>query len=267
VVTIVTVAVRAQEATRIESKEKATRIANYIGHMFVQNDRPQAYLVEIEAPNVVVGSHFHRTDEFQVVLSNGFSLGGRSMEAVAVHYAESFKPYGPLVGNERGLSFFVLRAYSENGEFVMPEARAALQEALVTLCLAKRRSSTVSSGLRETEAASIEVTSLVPILSGAHGLAAFAVRMLSGEALEGPDPALGGGQFHVIINGSWERCEKLLGPRSVLWVGPEEPALRLRAGPGGLEAIIVQFSRETKKVPAGVAAPRSYEDALLGRAT
>ena len=238
------IAVQAHEATRIEFDKKATTITNYLGDMFVQDDQPQAYLVEIGIPNIEVETHFHRTDEFQVVLSEGFRLGNEAVESVAVHYAESFKPYGPLVGDERMLSFFVLRAYSENGDFVMPDARSTLQTALATLGLSKRRGRIAASGLKEGGSEPVEVTGSVPILPPEDdGLAALTIRIMSGGTMEGPDPAAGGGQFYIVINGHWNHNGATLGPRSIVWVAADDPAPELQAGSTGLGAVIVQFPR------------------------
>ena len=253
-------AVGSHETERIDVPGSDTVISNYFGHMFVQDNQPQAYLVDIAAPNVDVATHFHRTDEFQIVLSEGCTIGGHHLEPVAVHYADSFKPYG-LVGDQQGLVFYVVRAYAENGEFLMPESQSVLKGALVGSGTPRGR--TASSGVREGEFSPGEGAASEEIFPAeADGLAAYSVRVSPGGTISAPDPGWGGGQFYVVVNGSWSFNGASLGPRSLVWVARSEPSPLLQAGPEGLEAVLVQFSRHTPAVAPDAPCPFLYQEAL-----
>ena len=82
---------------------------------------PQAFLVEMPEPGSVIPPHFHREDEFQVVVAGNGSLGKHALEGVAVHFADAYTPYGPIRVGPAGLTFFTLRARADPGAEYMPD--------------------------------------------------------------------------------------------------------------------------------------------------
>ena len=252
------IAVQPSETHQTEFKDQNTTVSNYVGDMFKDDEGPQAYLVDVGLPHIEVHPHFHRTDQFQVVLSDGFRMGKHDVEPVGIHYTDSFTPYGPLVGSEDGFVMFTLRAYAESEAFDMPESRDKLIQRA-------RRGLTVPSGMREGEPKRITDSELSqPLASQEDGVAAYTIRVAPGATVEGPDPSSGGGQYYVVVNGSWEHGATTLGARSLVWVAPTEPALRVQAGPDGAEVLVVQFSRDTRPIPVGGPSGQAYRDQLTG---
>ena len=255
------IAVQPDQATLLEAG--STVISNYLGHMFSDEVAPQAYLVDSHVANVEAKAHFHRTDQFQVILSAGFKMGSHSVAPISIHYVDSFSPYGPLIGDDSGFVFYVLRAHAENQEFVMPESRGTLEKARHDLGLGPRRGYTATVGLSEGWPADIAAPEIVDVLSpDVDGVAAFTMRVPSEASVDGPDPSAGGGQFYIVVNGTWEHEGSTLGPRSLVWVASDEPAPLLRAGPEGLEVMGAQFSRDAAPIPAGAPTGLSYRDLM-----
>ena len=69
---------------------------------------PVAFLVEKDA-GAVVKVHLNSADQYQVVIQGGGSLGKHEIGTVAVHYTDAYSAYGPIIANDRGVSWFTLR--------------------------------------------------------------------------------------------------------------------------------------------------------------
>ena len=188
---------------------------------------PMAFLVEQDA-NAVVGAHFHQSDQFQVMLDGAGRLGTHDVGPVAVHFAGAFSAYGPIRAGADGLHYFTLRNGWDPGARYMPEARTDLPRP-------RRHRVAMAELSREPEAGCESV--LGP---EADGLAAWRWRLADGARLDAPDPATGRGQFWLVLDGTLSGDEPI-GPRSCVFVRPEEPAVRIVAGAGGLDILALQF--------------------------
>jgi hypothetical protein len=180
---------------------------------------PMAFLVE-QDPGAVVGAHYHQADQFQIVVAGSGRLGIHDVAAGAVHYAGAWSAYGPLSAGAAGLSYFTLRNGWDPGARYMevPANRADLR--------ARPR------GHRE-------VVGHLP--QAPDGLWAETFRLAAGEALAGPAPARGFGQFWIVLRGSLRHDAATLGPRSCVFIAPEDAPMHGCAGSEGLEAVAVQF--------------------------
>jgi hypothetical protein len=69
-------------------------------------------------------------------------------------------------------------------------------------------------------------------------------------AATGPDPAGTGGQFYLVVNGKLELNGATYPAWSPIFVAPDEPALEVRAGSDGVEALVLQFPRRALQAPA-----------------
>lgn len=192
---------------------------------------PMAFLVEQDA-GVTVGAHFHQADQFQVVVEGGGRLGTHDVEPVSVHFTGAFSAYGPIRAGARGLHYFTLRNGWDPGARYMPGARADLPRA-------RRHREAVAGPL--AEASGFE-TVLDP---EPDGLAAWHWRLPEGARLDGPDPGAGRGQFWLVLDGTLERDGDVFGRHSCVFVGPDESALAVTAGAGGLDVLSVQFPRRS----------------------
>src|SRR6202035_3109726 len=62
-----------------------------------------------EDPNGEIPSHYHPTDQFQVVLEGQASFPDHSFEVLDIHYADSRALYGPISMGKDGMMMAVLR--------------------------------------------------------------------------------------------------------------------------------------------------------------
>jgi hypothetical protein len=185
---------------------------------------PQAFLVEMPTPGAVIPPHFHREDEFQVVVAGGGSLGKHALDGVTVHFADAYTPYGPIRVGPDGLAFFTLRARADAGAQYMPESRAAM--------IRKARRSV---------AASLPAGGEMVDLWSPHddGLAAWIVRARPRAELAHPPGD--GGRYYLIVEGSVVHGGRELPRWSCVWTGPGTARPRLRAGVAGADVVVAQF--------------------------
>lgn len=205
---------------------------------------PQGFLVEFPTARGTIRPHFHRVDQFQVVVDGGGSLGKHPVGPIACHYTDGFTPYGPIVTEGEGISFYTLRAAADTGAYYMPGSRDKLERR------AGRGLSWEAPGAGHAapatgHAAPATDTDALTAHFAPHadGLAAYTLRLGPGATLAGLSPEGGAGQYHVVIAGSlrWEGRD--LPPRSLVWVDPDEVPPAITAGPEGLIGLILQFPR------------------------
>jgi len=207
-------------------------------------NEPQAFLIEMSANEVIV-PHFHEVDQFQVFVAGNGSLGRNKDGAapLSVHYADHHTGYGPINAGPHGYSYFTLRAKSDPGAHYLhkPGYREALKPS------AKRHG--VASGITlSTEPVLMDrrelaVEPLIPDLASG-GLDASLIRMGPGMSHTGPDPRATGGQYYLVLNGSLEFDMKNYSKWSTVFLTGEDAPLAFRSGPKGLEALLLQFSRQ-----------------------
>ncbi len=207
---------------------------------------PMAFLVEKDA-GAVVKPHFHVADQYQVVIQGGGSLGKHEIGTVAVHYTDAYSAYGPIVANDRGVSWFTLRNTWDFGALYMPEHRATLREGRAKM---PHREATCGPlpPLSVGELAALKTsTAEMVIEETADGLGTWRYTVPAGGAVSGPAPANGGGQYWLVSGGS--ACVaggELLSPQSLVFVGPDEASAVLTAGPGGADLICMQFPKRAR---------------------
>jgi hypothetical protein len=205
---------------------------------------PMAFLVEKE-PHAVVKPHFHQADQYQVVVQGGGRLGTHDVGSVAVHYTDAWSAYGPIVADDEGIAWFTLRNTWDSGARYMPGARDQLRAARARNCQHREATAAPLPAASAEELARTGVRDCIPVLAQtADGMAAWRYRQPANCGVRGPDPCEGGGQFWIVLSGSARaNGSALLPPNSCVFVGPQDPALPLLAGPGGAEMLCVQFPR------------------------
>lgn len=180
-----------------------------------------ASLIEQEA-NTVGGAHFHAADQFQVVLGGAGLYGKTAVRPHSVHFARAFSPYGPIRAGEHGLRWFTLRNGRDPGGIKwMPAQREQLRAA--------GRRPEVIYGDPE-----------IPLRG--DGLGVWRFTLAPGEQRTGSSPAEGLGQFWIVLGGAGTIANADFDePESLLFVGPDEPAVTLAAGSTGFDVLAVQF--------------------------
>ena len=204
---------------------------------------PMAFLVE-QDPGSTATAHYHQADQFQVVVAGGGTLGLHEVAPLTVHFTGAYTAYGPIRAGENGVSYFTLRNGFDPGARFMNRSdnRAALRQ------LPDRRHREAVAGPLPALAApspAISRCSAPDTLLGPtpDGMAAWRYRLAPGETLTGPDPALGRGQYWLVVTGALHRDGEQLTSRSCSFVGLEEHAFHGQAGPDGLDVLAMQFPR------------------------
>jgi hypothetical protein len=205
-------------------------------------EEPQAFLIEMHA-NETILPHFHEVDQFQVFVAGSGGMGRHAAATLAVHYADHHTGYGPIQAGPQGYSYFTLRARSDPGAHYLhePGYRAALKPS------AKRHG--VAAGVTlSTEPVLMDLNQvkeepLLQDLDGTDGLGALLIRMGSGMNRTGPDPRPTGGQYYLVLNGSLELDSGAYPAWSTAFVHRDDPPLSFKAGPKGLEALLLSFPK------------------------
>ena len=201
---------------------------------------PMAFLVEKE-PGAVVRPHFHQADQFQVVVQGGGRLGRHDIGTVAVHYTDAWSAYGPIVAAGEGVAWFTLRNTWDPGAKYMPSARSELRAAR-----ARHQHRECTSGPMApwsgADLARLAAVERLTEMATADGMASWRFRLPAAATATGPDPGNGGGQFWLVLAGDASCAGSALLPvGSCVFVGPEDAALSIAAGPAGAELLCVQF--------------------------
>lgn len=203
---------------------------------------PMAFLVE-KRPGGVTRPHFHRADQYQVVVGGSGKLGLHDTAGVAVHYTDAYSAYGPIVAADDGIAWLTLRPGWDPGARYMEnldnraELRASRARHTHWEATTEPEPPLAETALKTTAG----VTSML-VLEGEHGLASWRYRVPPHAALTGPDPGDSGGQFWVVLAGTLSAAGSVyLGINSCVFVGPEDGPLAAAAGPGGVEALCLQF--------------------------
>ncbi|HVC62014.1 MAG TPA: hypothetical protein VND19_16835 [Acetobacteraceae bacterium] len=193
---------------------------------------PMAFLVE-QDPGEVANAHFHRADQFQVVVAGEGTLGTHAVRPVTVHFAGAFTAYGPIRAGIAGLTYFTLRnGFDPGARYMMRgESRTALR------AVAGRRH-------REAVAAPLGAGGSAVLLGPEpDGMAAWSYHIAPGERLLGPAPKGGRGQYWLVVEGSMWRDAAALGPLSCAFLYPDESPLMATGGPDGAILLAMQFPR------------------------
>jgi rubredoxin len=224
-----------------------------------ERNGPQAFLIDTE-PGKLLRPHFHTADQFQIVVAGSGTLGRHAVKVGAIHYAQAYTPYGPIVAGEKGLSYLTLRNSYDPGASFVPEKKDLLKRDIRPFQLA----CTAPDGAGPAVAGN-EWTA-VPEMDNGNGLGAWIFRLMPGETVIGPDPSAGRGQFYVPLKGSFLVEGEEMPEWSCVFVSPGEQSMQVQAGMSGVEGMMVQFPRNEGRRRASDSKPgsRKWECILCG---
>jgi hypothetical protein len=210
------------------------------GNEINDNALPQGFLVQ-QPPGSVTPPHFHEVNQFQVFVGGDGRMGKRPAGPVTVQYASGHTPYGPIAAGEAGVSYFTLRAAWDPGAKYMPKSRDRLVKGRQRQKIGAPVTPSAPTDLR-----ALRAPETLPVIAReADGMAAWLLRLGPGMTAAIPDPADGGGQYHVVVSGSLDRDGAAMPTLSCLFATTDEPAYTARAGADGLEMLVLQFPRGT----------------------
>ena len=207
---------------------------------------PMAFLVEKEAA-AIIHPHFHQADQYQVIVQGGGRLGVHDVGSVSVHYTDSYSAYGPIVADGEGISFFTLRNAWDPGARYMPAARQQLRDARARFQHREVACGPLSPLTEAERLALADVTGAPVFETTRDGAATWRYTVNPGGTVHGLDPSSGGGQFWLVTAGSAQvPGGALLPANSTAFVGPEDAAMAMTAGPIGADLLCLQFPRRAR---------------------
>ena len=229
-----------------------------------KEDSPMAFLAE-GSPGRLLRSHFHEVDQFQVIYKGGGTLGAHPLGFGGVHFSRAFTPYGPIrYGKDDGLGFITLRAHRDPGAQYMPDSRPVLDSR------ANRTpwQCTVMPDFNITPGESGVAMKPIDQVKDERGLAGYSMVMKPGATGYSIDPSKGDGQYILVIKGGIMHEGDHKKHLTIIWVGKDEGAFKLVAGPEGAEILILNFPvpgggvPQVEKIPAaadGKGAFKTYQ--------
>ena len=219
---------------------------------------PQAYLV-MQPPHSVTRPHFHQTNQFQVFVNGGGTVGKLRVDPLTVQYAGANTPYGPIQAEAEGVDYFTLRQRWDSGAKYLPEKSDML---------VKGEQRQVVGGKAVSDAVALPELGAEPhretlIEPAEDGLFAEWLGVAPGGKAALPDAGAGGGQYHVVVSGALRRGDKELPKLSVEFALPDEGVVEVEAGANGLGLLLLRFPKITVNTMPMVEAPAIIAKAEL----
>ena len=194
---------------------------------------PQAYLVNQLDARSEIYPHFHDVDQFQIFVGGSGRIGAHPLAPIVAHYVDAYAPYGPIVAQDRGVSYLALRLAAASGGWRMPENRH-----LIVGGPHRRITLEFDSFSRIPESVNFveRKTMWGPAEDGLE-IASFHV----GPHTEfvGDPPA--GGQYIVVTGGALDCDGTPLPANSLIFLARGETAPTLRTSIGGATLLSLQF--------------------------
>lgn len=206
---------------------------------------PMAYLVERD-PNTTNKPHFHVTDQFQLVVGGDAMVGPHKVEGVSIHFSAPYSPYGPIVSGENGVQYLTLRNAFDPGSKPMPASREELRGRKQFF---QESVAGPFAPVSEKDLAALNEISCEEVIGrDDRGLGGWLYKLPPNQSTRGPEPSAGGGQFWVVLAGGLDQGDgKAPMPRlSCVFLSPDEAAYSAKAGPKGLEVLLLQFPVKRK---------------------
>lgn len=206
---------------------------------------PQVFLDEM-APDSTISPHFHQVDQFSVFVAGSGTLGRNAVPPVSLHYVDHHTAYGPIVSGDGGLTIFTIRVHSDPGGIHLhqPGHRERLEPTRKRYLLAENIGLSIEPVLRDREAAQLKP--LFPDAECDDGLGAWMLRLGANGSERGPATNGTGGQYLLVLNGSVEHGGREYRPWSLVLSESSDANPLYRAGPDGLEGLVLSFPRSTQ---------------------
>ena len=211
------------------------------GNEVNDNNLPQGFLVT-QPPGSMTRPHFHETNQFQVFVAGSGLFGKKAAQPVTVQYANGHTPYGPIAAGDDGVMYFTLRQRWDPGAKYMPQMREKLKRGRQ-----RQRLIPCAPLAADNDLANLVAPEVIELIAAeADGLHALDIAMGADSTWVLPDPSEGGGQYHVVIQGSLRAnadATSLLPKWSCQYAFPSDEAddLAIAAGPAGARVLVLRF--------------------------
>ena len=208
----------------------------YMPEMKDDPGAPHAFLVE-QDPNTTILSHFHKQNQFQIIVGGGGLLGRHEVVPLLVHYAGAYTGYGPIVCGPQGVQYLTLRPRYDPGAEFMPEARELMVRGPKKHFSSEPIVQFDADALRAVT--KVQHDALLPLEE--DGLAASFYRLPPQVSVACLSPATGQGQYILVAGGSLQHAGQSLQPYESVYLTPDEPAFNMTATDDGAEVLLLQF--------------------------
>lgn len=197
---------------------------------------PTIFLVE-QSAGMVLPAHFHRNNQFQLIVAGTGKIGPMKLKPVTIHYAGAYTAYGPLAAGPNGLKYFTIRPVHESGMQIVAETPKGEWPR------GPRSHATSKKVAILSEAALAQVSELqtTNATSGEGGLRADVAHVPPGAELPLARPPEAQGTFVVVLAGSIEVLGTWLGGWESVFFSADEASPTLRADPGGAQVAILSI--------------------------
>lgn len=187
-------------------------------------------------PDSTSAAHYHAVDQFQIIVEGKGDFGRHKVAPYCVHFSRAHTPYGPLHSDAKdGWAFITLRTKFDPGAQRFPAKLEALKQ------VPNRRPWQVTQKVSfAPPGAGVSVVDAEDIVDD-QGLFTKTITMGPGTTWRTPDPSNGDGQYVVVVKGSLMHDGKEKKSYTVVYIEPHEGSFEVKAGPGGLEAIVMNF--------------------------
>lgn len=239
--------VNGRDYTIDEYVGSAPKKGTYVpGNEANDDGRPQGFLVH-QPPNAVTPAHFHEPNQFQVFVAGNGRMGAAPAAPLTVQYANGHTPYGPIVAGDQGVKYFTLRQRWDPGAKYLPASKDLLKKGNQRT----RLKSGIAIGDEAERKARVSPSVETIMKEEPDGLAAWVWRL--GPCAEAvlPAPARGGGQYLIVAAGGLIADSKVLDHLSTVYVTPEEKPFAVKAGPDGLDLLVLQYPRLGEALAGG----------------
>ena len=208
-------------------------------------DAPSAFLAQY-GPDDRSTAHFHAVDQFQILVQGKGEFGRHAVAPYYVHFSRAYTPYGPLHADaESGWTFMTLRARYDAGAQRLPGALEKLKQ------VPDRNPWQVTTQATFPPEGAGAAFHELPEIKDERGLFVRSFTLAPHAVATAPAPADGDGQYVVALKGSLVHDGREQKAMTVIFVKPQEPAFELRAGPQGLQGLILNFPRVAPRIAEG----------------
>jgi hypothetical protein len=183
----------------------------------------------------VAATHAHPVDQWQIYVSGSAHLAKKLVQLVTIQYTDAWVPYGPIEVTKDGFALLALWPRPNDETYEMPKDATTIREHL--------RGKQHRIIFKQLDVANEEPThfSATTLIEEA-AVWARRWRLPADATLETPDPAQGGGQFFIPLQGS-VKYEGHEYPRwSAIYVGPQDGRIAIQAGTDGADVLGMQFA-------------------------
>ena len=184
----------------------------------------------------IAATHAHPLAQWQLYVTGAAHLAKKPVQLVTIQYTDAWVPYGPIEVGKEGFALLALWPRPNDETYEMPQDANTIREHL------RGKPHRILFTQVDVSHEASPALSESPLIDEGE-VWARRWRLPASTTLTTPDPAHGGGQFFVPLQGSftYDGCE--YERWSTVYVGPRDGQIVLRAGANGAELVGMQFAR------------------------